>query len=72
MYLSFDSNGLIQLNPEDTLANQQPTQSANSNSTETLNGGWPAYEFGDDYVFRYRAQRQWCFVAYSNVAEHSQ
>ena len=35
MYLSFDSNGLIQLNPEDTLANQQPTQFASSNSTET-------------------------------------
>ncbi len=48
MYLSFDSNGLIQLNAEDTLANQQPTQRANSNSTEALNGGWPAYEFGDD------------------------
>ena len=47
MYLSFDSNGLIQLNPEDTLANQQPTQSASSNSTATLNGGWPSYEFGD-------------------------
>jgi hypothetical protein len=48
MYLSFDSNGLIQLNAEDTLANQQPTQLANSNSTEALNGGWPAYEFGDN------------------------
>jgi hypothetical protein len=48
MYLTFDSNGLIQLNAEDTLANQQPTQSASSNSTEELNGGWPAYEFGDD------------------------
>jgi hypothetical protein len=48
MYLSFDSNGLIQLNAEDTLANQQPTQAGNSNSTEALNGGWPAYEFGDD------------------------
>ena len=47
-YLSFDSNGLIQLNAEDTLANQQPTQSASSNSTAELNGGWPAYEFGDD------------------------
>ncbi|MGD0136295.1 MAG: phage tail protein, partial [Bryobacteraceae bacterium] len=48
MYLTFDPNGLIQLNPEDTLANQQPTQLASSNSTETLNGGWPAYEFGDN------------------------
>jgi hypothetical protein len=48
MYLTFDSAGLIQLNAEDTLANQQPTQSASSNSTEELNGGWPAYEFGDN------------------------
>jgi Putative phage tail protein len=48
MYLSFDSNGLIQLNGEDTLAIQQPTQPAGSNGTETLNSGWPAYEFGDD------------------------
>jgi len=47
MYLSFDANGLIQLNPEDTIANQQPMQSASSNSTEALNGGWPAYEFSD-------------------------
>src|SRR5580700_8231768 len=48
MYLTFDPNGLVQLNPEDTLANQQPTQLGSSNSTETLNGGWPAYEFGDN------------------------
>jgi hypothetical protein len=48
LYLSFDSNGLIQLNAEDTLANQQPAQATNTNSTEELNGGWPAYEFGDD------------------------
>lgn len=48
LYLSFDSNGLIQLNGEDTLANQQPTQAPGSNSTEMLNGGWPAYEFGDN------------------------
>ena len=48
LYLSFDTNGLIQLNPEDTLAIQQPTQAAGSNSTEALNGGWPAYEFGDN------------------------
>jgi putative tail protein len=48
LYLSFDSNGLVQLNSEDTLANQQPTKPPGSNSTETLNGGWPAYEFGDN------------------------
>jgi len=48
MYLSFDPNGLIQLNAEDSLANQQPTKPAGSNSSEALNGGWPAYEFGDN------------------------
>jgi len=48
MYLSFDPTGLIQLNGEDTLAIQQPTQAAGSNGTDTLNSGWPAYEFGDD------------------------
>jgi len=47
LYLIFSSAGLLQLNVEDTLAAQQPTQAAGSNSTETLNGGWPAYEFGD-------------------------
>ena len=48
LYLRFDSNGLIQLNVEDTLANQQPTKAAGSNTTGMLDGGWPAYEFGDD------------------------
>jgi hypothetical protein len=48
LYLIFSSVGLLQLNVEDTLAAQQPTQAPGSNSTETLNGGWPAYEFGDN------------------------
>ena len=39
---------------ENTLALQQPTLPDGSNSTETLNGGWPAYEFSDGsaHVFR--------------------
>jgi hypothetical protein len=48
LYLIFSSAGLLQLNVEDTLAAQQPTQASGSNSTETLDGGWPAYEFGDN------------------------
>lgn len=48
LYLIFNTAGLLQLNAEDTLAAQQPTQMPGSNSTETLNGGWPAYEFGDN------------------------
>lgn len=51
LYVTADPNGLIQLNAEDTVANQQPTKPANSNSTQTLNGGWPAYEFSDDNTF---------------------
>jgi hypothetical protein len=48
LYLAFNTSGQLQLNPEDTLAVQQPTQLAFSNSTVSLNGGWPAYEFGDN------------------------
>jgi len=59
LYLIFNSTGLLQLKVEDTLAAQQPTQPANSNSTETLNGGWPAYEFGDNAFLRHIAKRQW-------------
>jgi hypothetical protein len=49
VYLSFDASGRLQLNGEDTLALQQPNKPAGSNSTEALNGGWPAYEFGDSF-----------------------
>ncbi|HLH00335.1 MAG TPA: phage tail protein [Bryobacteraceae bacterium] len=49
LYLSFDSTGRLQLNGEDTLAVQQPAKRAGSNSSEPLNGGWPAYEFGDSF-----------------------
>lgn len=48
LYLTFGPTGLLQLNLEDTLALQQPAQLPGSNSTEPLNGGWPAYEFGDN------------------------
>lgn len=48
LYLTFSATGLLQLNAEDTLALQQPSKLAGSNSTEPLNGGWPAYEFGDN------------------------
>jgi len=39
--------GLLQLQVENAIALQQPTLPAWSNSTEPLNGGWPAYEFSD-------------------------
>jgi len=47
LYLTYGPGGVLQINVENSLALQQPTESEWSNSTETLNGGWPAYEFGD-------------------------
>ena len=51
LYLIFDDSGLLELRVEDTLANQQTAQSPGSNSQVQLNGGWPAYEFGDTEFF---------------------
>ncbi len=48
IYLIFNSEGLLQAKGEDTLAIQQPLKPAGSNSTDALNGGWAAYEFGDN------------------------
>ncbi len=47
LYLTYGANGLLQLEVENTAALQQPSLPAWSNSTQTLNSGWPSYEFGD-------------------------
>ncbi len=47
VYLTPGADGRLQLRAENNLALQQPAKAAGSNSTETLNGGWPCYEFGD-------------------------
>ena len=47
LYLSHDAMGRLQLRVGTTLADQQPAQIETSNALQTLNGGWPAYEFGD-------------------------
>ncbi len=47
LLLTYSGSGLLQLKAENTLAGQQPVKPAGSNSTDALNGGWPAYEFGD-------------------------
>ncbi len=47
LMLSYDTSGLLNLRVENTLALQQPTPPDGTNSTETLNGGWPSYEFSD-------------------------
>src|SRR5580700_3117771 len=47
LFLTYGPGGVLQVQVENTIALQQPAQLAWSNSTETLNGGWPSYEFGD-------------------------
>jgi hypothetical protein len=41
------ATGLLEIRPESTLAIQQALKPVTSNSMSTLDGGWPAYEFGD-------------------------
>jgi hypothetical protein len=47
LFLTYTAGGLLQLRVENPLALEQPTKPEGSNSTETLGGGWPCYEFGD-------------------------
>jgi len=47
LLLTYGTGGLLTLRVENTLALQQPAKPDGSNSTEVLNGGWPAYEFSD-------------------------
>ncbi len=47
LYLTYGPGGLLQLHAESDIAIQHPVKPECSNSTESLNGGWPAYEFGD-------------------------
>ncbi len=47
LMLRYGPTGLLELLPETTLAGQQPTLPDGGNSTQALNGGWPAYEFSD-------------------------
>lgn len=47
LLFTYGPGGLLRLQVENSIALQQPTKPAWSNSTETLNGGWPAYEFSD-------------------------
>ncbi len=47
LYLGYGVTGLLQLRSESSLADQQADKASGSNSTETLGGGWPAYEFSD-------------------------
>ncbi|MCC6389517.1 MAG: hypothetical protein IT167_02855 [Bryobacterales bacterium] len=47
LYLKHGPDGRLQAGIEDTLAKQHIVKPDGSNSVQTLNNGWPAYEFGD-------------------------
>ncbi len=47
LFLRSNADGELEVAVESTIALQQPAKTALSNATETLNGGWPVYEFGD-------------------------
>src|SRR5690606_26944540 len=47
LLLRSNAAGELEVTVESTIALQQPSKTALSNATETLNGGWPVYEFGD-------------------------
>lgn len=47
LYLTYGAGGRLEVRPEGDIALQQPEKPEGSNSTEELNGGWPAYEFCD-------------------------
>ncbi|MCC6344529.1 MAG: hypothetical protein IT166_20185 [Bryobacterales bacterium] len=47
LYLKHGPDGRLQAGIEDTIERQQAVMPAGSNSVQTLNNGWPAYEFGD-------------------------
>lgn len=47
LMLRYGPTGLLELMPQTTLKGQQGALPDGSNSTEVLDGGWPAYEFSD-------------------------
>ncbi|HWR50782.1 MAG TPA: phage tail protein, partial [Bryobacteraceae bacterium] len=47
LYLTYSNDGRLQLRAEGSIAAEQPVKTAATNSIEPLDGGWPAYEFGD-------------------------
>src|ERR1022692_346457 len=47
LMLTYGTNGALELRVENSLALELPAKPAWSNATQSLNGGWPSYEFGD-------------------------
>jgi hypothetical protein len=47
LYLTYGAGGLLQLHAESAIFIQHSTKPEGSNATSDMNGGWPAFEFGD-------------------------
>ena len=47
LLMTYAAGGVVQLRVENSIGLEAPTKAEWSNSTETLNDGWPSYEFGD-------------------------
>ncbi|MBI3209236.1 MAG: hypothetical protein HYZ37_10105 [Candidatus Solibacter usitatus] len=47
LFLRYGTDGRLEVSIESTLPGQQSSKPLGSNSTVAMNGGWPAYEFGD-------------------------
>ena len=52
LYLVLNTAGLLEVRVENTFALQQPTLPPGSNSLNTFNNGWPAYEFDATSIAR--------------------
>ena len=50
LMLRYGSNGLLELLPETSIDKQQPAPADGGNSLQTIDNGWPVYEFGDGYL----------------------
>jgi hypothetical protein len=52
LYLILNTKGKLESRIENTIALQQPAKPFGSNTTESFNGGWPAYEFDGASIAR--------------------
>jgi hypothetical protein len=52
LYLVLNTTGLLEVRVENTFALQQPALPPGSNSVNTFNNGWPAYEFDATSIAR--------------------
>lgn len=47
LMITLDADGRLSVRPESTLQREEPVKRPSSNASSPIQGGWPAYEFGD-------------------------